>query len=201
MQRRPASFDLQPDTVLDTLGAEGDCIARGARPLPPAAVQAAFAAVGEPVLAQRELRLEEYFNGRLWADGVVLDRRGRERRRFHVDMQALWEGDWGRLQESYLFDDGERQHRTWNLRRLPPQQSLRRYEASAADVVGRARGSGSGHVLRWNYCLALALRHGVLRVQVDDSMYLLGDKMLLGYTELRKFGVRVASLVLSYGKP
>ena len=194
MQRRPASFELQPDTVVDTLGAE----AAPASVLPQ---QVAARPAGEPALPQRQLRLEEFFDGRLWADGVVLDRRGRERRRFHVDMQALWQGDWGRLQESYVFDDGQRQRRTWSLRRLPERQGLRRYEATAGDVVGTARASGSGHSLHWNYLLALPLGERVLRVRMDDRMYLLGDKLLLNHTRMLKFGLHVASLVVTFGKP
>jgi hypothetical protein len=196
IQRRPASFELPPDTVVDTLGEEpyGD-----AQPAP-AQAELASEQPGEPALAERELRLEEFFNGRLWAEGVLCDRRGRVRRRLRIDMQALWEGDWGRLQESYVFDDGERQQRTWSLRRFPGHDGVRRYEATAADVVGTARGRAQGNEMRWSYVLDVPLGRLRVRLRMDDRMYLVGDALVLNRIEMRKFGVRVGSLLLSCGR-
>ena len=196
IQRRPASFELPPDTVVDTLGdvPYGDAEAAPAQP------ELAPERLGEPALAERELRLEEFFNGRLWAEGVLCDRRGRVRRRLRIDMQALWEGDWGRLQESYVFDDGERQQRTWSLRRFPGHDGVRRYEATAADVVGTARGRAQGNEMRWSYVLDVPLGRLRVRLRMDDRMYLVGDALVLNRIEMRKFGVRVGSLLLSCGR-
>ena len=196
IQRRPASFELHPDTVVDTLGEE-----------PEGGVQFAFAPpeavpehAGEPALPERSLRLEEFFNGRLWAEGVVCDRRGRVRRRLRIDMQALWEGDWGRLQESYVFDDGERQQRTWSLRRFPEHEGVRRYEATAPDVVGTARGRAQGHEMRWSYRMELPVGRFRLRLRMDDRMYLVGDGLAVNRIEMRMFGLRVGSVLLSCGR-
>ena len=196
IQRRPASFELPPDTVVDTLGDApyGDAQATPAQP------ELAPEQLGEPALAERELSLEEFFNGRLWAEGVLCDRRGRVRRRLRIDMQALWEGDWGRLQESYVFDDGERQQRTWSLRRFPGHDGVRRYEATAADVVGTARGRAQGNEMRWSYVLDVPLGRLRVRLRMDDRMYLVGDALVLNRIEMRKFGVRVGSLLLSCGR-
>ena len=196
IQRRPASFELPPDTVVDTLGEEpyGDAQLATVQP------ELAPERLGEPALAERELRLEEFFNGRLWAEGVLCDRRGRVRRRLRIDMQALWEGDWGRLQESYVFDDGERQQRTWSLRRLAEHDGVRRYEATAADVAGTARGRARGNEMRWSYVLDVPLGRLRVRLRMDDRMYLVGDALVLNRIEMRKFGVRVGSLLLSCGR-
>ncbi len=197
MSSKPAAFELPPDTEVDTLGPESAL--PGDEPASAAALPPQSAADG--ALLERQLRLEEYFNGELWADGVLLDRRGRVRRRFHVDMQGQWAGDWGRLREEFLFDDGERQQRTWSLRRLPERDGVRAYEASAGDVVGTARGVAQGHELRWNYVLAVPVGGRVFHLRMDDRMYLLGERLLINRTEMRKFGVRVGSLFISFGKP
>lgn len=197
IQRRPASFELHPDTVVDTLGQEPEGVGESEFPQTPMVLPED---VGEPALPERMLRMEEFFNGRLWAHGVLCDRRGRVRRRLRIEMQALWEGDWGRLQESYVFDDGERQQRTWSLRRFPEQDGVRRYEATGADVVGVARGRARGSELRWSYLLEIPVGRRRVRLRMDDRMYLVGDALLLNRIELRKFGVRVASLYLACGK-
>ncbi len=196
IQRRPASFESPPDTVIDTVGAEPDDLST----IQPGPAAGDAPAQSEAAPRPRELLLEEYFRGSLYADGMLFDRRGRVRRRFHVDMQGSWDGEWGTLQESFLFDDGERQQRTWRLHRLPPQRGLRRYEASADDVVGPATGHAAGAELRWSYVLELALGARRVRVRMDDRMYLLDGDRLLNRTEMRKFGVRVASLLIVFGR-
>ena len=196
IQRRPVSFELHPDTVVDTLGDEPV----GAGQQVPGQPEPPPENLGEPALPERPLRMEEFFNGRLWAEGVVCDRRGRVRRRLRIDMQALWEGDWGRLQESYVFDDGERQQRTWSLRRFPEHEGVRRYEATAPDVVGTARGRALGNEMRWSYLMELPIGRHRLRLRMDDRMYLVVDGLLLNRIEIRKFGVRVGSLLLSCGR-
>lgn len=191
---RPTAFETIPDTLMDTLWpqTEREADAMSSEPAQTSGLAA---------LPERVLRVEEYFNGTLWADGLLLDRRGRVRRRFHVDMRGQWAGDWGRLHEAFVFDDGERQQRTWSLRRLPEQDGVRRYEATAGDVVGTARGHARGHELRWNYVLAVPVGGRVFHVRMDDRMYLLGERVLINRTEMRKFGVRVGTLFITFGKP
>ena len=196
IQRKPASFESHPDTVIDTVGTEPDELSAAAAGANGAAAPPEPQDLPQP----RELLLEEYFLGSLYADGVLFDRRGRVRRRFHVDMQGAWEAEWGTLQESFVFDDGERQQRTWRLHRLPPQRGVRCYEASADDVVGPAVGYAAGAELRWSYVLELALGARRVRVRMDDRMYLLDGGRLLNRTEMRKFGVRVASLLIVFGR-
>ncbi|MDE2120161.1 MAG: DUF3833 family protein [Betaproteobacteria bacterium] len=191
---RSTAFETIPDTLVDTLWpqTEREADAVTSEPAP---------AAGLPALPERVLRVEEYFNGTLWADGLLLDRRGRVRRRFHVDMRGQWEGDWGRLHEAFVFDDGERQQRTWSLRRLPEQDGVRRYEATAGDVVGTARGRARGHELRWNYVLAIPVGGRTYNIRMDDRMYLMDERLLINRTDMRKFGFRVGSLFVSFGKP
>lgn len=194
MPIEPAAYEPPPDTVLDTVLPESELR------LDPGASSLSSPGAAPP-LPEHVLRVEEYFNGPLWADGVLLDHRGRVRRRFHVDMRGEWTGDHGRLDESFVFDDGERQQRTWSLQRLPERDGVRRYEATAGDVVGIARGRARGHELRWSYVLAVPVGGRVFHLRMDDRMYLLGDRVLINRTEMRKFGLRVGSLFITFGKP
>ena len=58
-----------------------------------------------------------YFEGRTLASGVFEGRSGRLKRRFTVELTGRAEGNTLVLEEQFLFDDGERQERTWTLTR------------------------------------------------------------------------------------
>lgn len=149
-----------------------------------------------PVLA-----LEQYFNGPLQADGLVFDRSGKVVKRFHVDMVGRWVGDVGTLTEHFTYSDGTRSERIWHLRRVPGADGKRRYEGSAADVIGSASGYAEGNAFNWRYTLALPVGGSTYAMRMDDWMYLMNDHVLLNKTEMRKFGIRVASIVIAFNKP
>jgi hypothetical protein len=147
------------------------------------------------------LALERYFNGPLSADGLVFNRAGKVVKRFHVDMVGRWSGDEGTLTEHFSYADGSKSERIWHLRRLPGADGQRRYEGRAADVVGTARGYAEGNAFNWHYTLALPVDGSTYQMQMDDWMYLMNDHVLLNRTEMRKFGIRFASIVIAFHKP
>ena len=147
------------------------------------------------------LVLEQYFNGALSADGLVFNRSGKVVKRFHVEMIGRWHGDDGTLTEHFSYSDGTRSERVWQLRRLAGADGRREYEGTAADVVGRARGYAQGNAFNWHYTLALPVGGSTYNMQMDDWMYLMNDHVLLNKTEMRKFGIRFASIVIAFHKP
>ena len=72
-------------------------------------------------------------------------------KRFTVDMTGSWQGNEGKLEENFLYDDGSKQTRIWYLTALPDGQ----YIGRAADVVGEARGQIRGPALNRSYTMAL----------------------------------------------
>ena len=81
---------------------------------------------------QPALDLRQYFNGRLDAWGMFQDRSGKVVKRFHVAMQASWQGEVGTLDEDFTYSDGTKQKRIWTLTRQPDGS----YIGRADDVVG-----------------------------------------------------------------
>src|SRR5210317_231415 len=75
--------------------------------------------------------LEEFFDGRLNAYGILKDRGGKVTRYFNASINASWQDGVGTLDETFVFDDGEEQRRVWKLVKDGPG----RYTASANDVV------------------------------------------------------------------
>ncbi|HBQ1131277.1 TPA: DUF3833 family protein, partial [Klebsiella pneumoniae] len=60
---------------------------------------------------QPALDIFHYFQGRTEAWGMVQDRRGKQLRRFHVEIDGDVVGDTLTLHERFVYDDGEKQQR------------------------------------------------------------------------------------------
>lgn len=50
-----------------------------------------------------DLKLEQFFDGKLVAYGIVLDRSGKMIRRFEVDLLASWQGNKTRLKNGFVL--------------------------------------------------------------------------------------------------
>ncbi len=143
-----------------------------------------------------KLVLEDYFNGNTKAVGVLFGRNGEVKRRFTVNMVGRWDGQVLTLEEDFLFSDGEKQHRTWKVRRLDEHN----YEGHAGDVVGKAVGKQHGSALNWSYVLAVPVDGTTYNITFDDWMFLAEDGILLNRAVMSKFGLRVGELFLSFRK-
>ncbi|MDD3935405.1 DUF3833 domain-containing protein [Rhodoferax sp.] len=142
------------------------------------------------------LELRDYFNGTLDAYGIFTDRSGQVVRRFTVVMVCSWQGDQGVLDEAFSYSDGTTQRRVWRLQR----HADGRYTGQADDVVGTAEGQQSGNAFHWTYTLALPVDGRVIEVQFDDWMYLMNDKVMLNKAAMRKWGVGLGEVTLSFVK-
>ena len=142
------------------------------------------------------LDLQQYFNGTLDAYGVFTDRSGTVIKRFTVVMNCSWQGDQGVLDEDFAYSDGSVQKRIWRLTKLGDG----RFTGRADDVVGEALGESRGNAFHWTYTLRLPVDNKVYDVQFDDWMYLMSDKVMLNKATMRKFGVRLGEVTLSFAK-
>ncbi|RZJ01858.1 MAG: DUF3833 domain-containing protein [Haliea sp.] len=140
------------------------------------------------------LDLRTYFDGTVDAWGVFTDRSGKVVKRFTVVMQCSWQGNEGVLDEAFEYSDGSRERRVWKLTRLEDG----RYTGRAGDVVGTAQGQQRGNAFRWQYTLALPVDGRVWEVQMDDWMYLMNDKVLLNKATMRKFGLQLGDVTLTF---
>ena len=169
---------------------------RRAAMLAAAALLAGCAApeVTEYAREQPVLDMRAYFNGRVDGWGLFTDRSGKVVKRFTVVMDCRWQGDEGVLDEDFTYSDGSRQRRVWRVRKLADG----RYTGRAEDVVGEATGRASGNALRWNYTLALPVDGRTWHVQMDDWMYLVDGEVMVNRTAMRKFGIHLGDVTLSF---
>ena len=98
-----------------------------------------------------EFKIEEYFLGKTSASGLFIDRLGKVRRQFTVDMEGIQEGDTFILNETFLYDDGEEEFRRWEIKKTGDKF----YEGRSSDIKGIALGESSGNALNWHYTLYL----------------------------------------------
>ena len=138
--------------------------------------------------------IEDYFTGKTRAWGIFQDRSGKVRRQFTVDIHGAWESEEFVLREDFSYRDGERQQRTWRIRKLGENS----YVGTAADVVGEARGTAYGHALNWSYTLRLTVGDKTWDIDFDDWMFLHEDGVLINRAEMRKFGFRVGEVTLFF---
>ena len=142
------------------------------------------------------LDLTQYFNGRLDAYGIFTDRSGAVVKRFTVVMDCQWSGNEGTLDEDFTYSDGSKQRRVWRLTRLGDG----RFTGRADDVEGVAQGEVRGNAFHWTYTLNLPVDGRVVAVQFDDWMYLMNDKVMLNKASMRKWGIELGEVTLSFVK-
>lgn len=142
------------------------------------------------------LDLRTYFNGTIDGWGMFQSRSGEVKKRFHVVINARWEGDTGVLDEHFSWSDGTASRRVWTLTRHPDG----RYTGRADDVVGSAAGQVGGNALYWRYVLALPVDGKTWEVSFDDWMFLIDEQVMLNRAEMRKFGIRLGEVTLAFRK-
>ena len=143
------------------------------------------------------LNITEFFNGSLNAHGILKDRSGKVTRYFNATINASWNNGVGTLDEQFVFDDGEKQTRIWQLR--PDGKGS--YIGTANDVVGESTLRTSGNALFLNYVLRVPYRGQTLDLNIDDRMYLVSDKILINESKMSKWGFDVGEINLVITKP
>lgn len=142
------------------------------------------------------LDLKTYMNGTLDAWGMFQGRSGDVKKRFHVVIDAKWEGDTGVLDERFNWSDGTTSRRVWTLTR----QTDGTFRGKADDVVGEAIGEVAGNALRWRYVLKLPVDGKVYHVDFDDWMFLMDDKVMLNRSYMSKWGFNLGEVTLTFVK-
>ncbi len=141
---------------------------------------------------QPQFDMQQFFNGKLTAYGIVQNRKGEVVRRFRVDMLGQWEGNKGTLDEQFYYHDGEQQQRIWHIERTPQGH----YIGNADDVVVPAQGKSEGYALNWQYSLLINVDGDDWEIDFNDWMYLIDEHRLINRAEMSKWGFRVGEVTL-----
>lgn len=139
-----------------------------------------------------KLAPETFFNGKLCADGVVRDWRGRQIRQFNAQILASWDAQGvGTLDEIFDFDDG-RETRVWTLTPHPEGG----YKASANDVPKETRMRHAGNSIHMAYTLRYGEPGDTIDLSMDDWMHQVADGVVVNETRMSKWGIGVGQILL-----
>ena len=143
-----------------------------------------------------EFILEDYFNGKVEAWGLFHDRFGKLQRQFKVNINGTLNGDQIILDEKFIYDDGEKDRRIWTIDIL----GQKKYVGRADDVVGVADGEARGNALNWKYELLLKFKDSKIKVDFDDWMFLQERGVLINRAEVKKFGINIGIVTITFLK-
>ncbi len=140
--------------------------------------------------------LENYFDGKTKAWGMFHDRFGNLKRSFKVDIIGILDNDTLTLDEKFVYDDGEKESRIWSIKIL----GNNKYSGTADDVIGEATGISSGNALNWKYKLNLKVKESTVVVDFDDWMFLQDDNILMNRAEVKKWGIVLGVVSITFKK-
>ena len=146
--------------------------------------------------AEPKFDLFQFFDGKSQAWGMVQDYKGRQVRRFDVEMNGVITGNQLVLTEDFVFDNNETQQRIWTI----TQQENGRYIGTADDVVGEAVGYGKGNALHWQYVLAIDIDGTTQHIDFEDWMFYQNDNQLFNVAKMKKWGITVGTVTLFFQK-
>ena len=136
--------------------------------------------------------LNEFFNGKLLAHGIVQDRSGKVIKRFKVNIIASWKDNVATLNEKFVYSDGSKSSRIWKLKKIGSNQ----FEGTAGDVEGVAEGETAGNAFYFEYELNLPVDDTTYLINFEDWMFLMDENTLLSRSYMSKWGFDVGEVTL-----
>jgi len=143
------------------------------------------------------MQFDQFFNGPLRGHAIVQNRSGKIIKTFTVDMVGRWNGNEGSLQEHFVYSDGKKQDRIWNI----TKQSDNSFIGTASDIIGKATGTSTGMAIQWNYVMNVDVDDTTYAISFDDWMYMMDDHLIINRSTMTKFVFRVGEITISIEKP
>ncbi|MBO6774296.1 MAG: DUF3833 family protein [Marinibacterium sp.] len=135
--------------------------------------------------------IRKHLNGVIDCEGVIYGPTGRVTSRFVGEFNAVWQGEVGRMDEHFIYDNGNTQDREWTLRVDRNGQ----IKATAPDLIGVGDGWQSGSAVQLRYRIKLPESAGGHELDTIDWMYLAPSGAIVNRSQFRKFGLPVGELV------
>ena len=155
----------------------------------------------DPVLTDRQLNIEEFFDGKTIAYGQFQDVFGTVRRSFKVTINGDWDGKRLRLVEDFVYEDTSTEQRVWTLVKTGENT----WQGTAPGVIGVAQGVEDGNRFNWKYTIDLPIPSAsgtseTVRVTFDDWMWLLSDDRLFNRAYMKRYGLSIGDVSISFEK-
>ncbi len=117
------------------------------------------------------------------------------RRGFTAYLDGVTAGDTFTLSERFEYDDGEKDQKTWVLKRLPDGS----YSGVREDVVGEATGVQDGDVFRLEYDIRLPNEKGEpgMKLRFRDVMAITSEGKVINNARVSTWGFGVGKVTLT----
>jgi hypothetical protein len=139
----------------------------------------------------------KFFTGHTRSSGVLESRGGKPTKQVRTETWGRVVGGELRMEQDLFIGNQPRQHRSWRMRRT----GANRFEATANDMVGTARGEVRGKHFTWSFSLALKPGNPLSHVQMTQHMYLQPDgRTVINRSMIRKFGILVGAVTEQFRK-
>ena len=143
-----------------------------------------------------EIKIEEYFLGNVKAWGIFQGRSGAVKRKFTAKMKGSFDGQNLILDEDFSWNDGEKQQRRWVIKKVGENK----YEGTASDVLGIAKGVSYGSAFKFEYNLLIPYKDKKIKVRFDDWIFQQDEKVAINRATVTKFGFKVGELTVFFVK-
>ena len=142
------------------------------------------------------IKIEEYFKGNVKAWGMLQGRSGEVKRQFVANMKGDFDGQNLILDETFVWNDGEKQERRWTIKKVGDNK----YEGTAPDVAGVAKGVSFGSAFKFEYKLLVPYKDKKIKIRFDDWIFKQDEKTAINKAILTKFGFKVGELTVFFVK-
>lgn len=155
----------------------------------------------DPLISDRSLHIEQFFDGKITGYGQYQTVFGTARRSFAVTMQGDWDGRRLHLVEDFAFEDGTTDQRIWTLVKTGEGH----WRGTAPNVIGDAIGIEDGNRFNWRYTIDLPVPVAggpatSVRVTFDDWIWLQSDNRAFNRAYMKRYGVDIGDVSISFEK-
>jgi hypothetical protein len=158
-----------------------------------------FSAMAAAPAIAANLVLEEFFRGHTVGKGVFESKIAGVYRPFTVYLTGRWDprSFTLRLREDFVYDDGERDTKTWFFQKVAED----RYIGQRADVLAPAnvRTNADG-TLQFSYVARLETEDGPLLLRFDDTLEQVDRRTVRNTAKVMKAGITIGTVDLTFTK-
>ena len=131
-----------------------------------------------------------FFTGHTTSWGVIENRAGAPSDIVTTDCVGEADGPDGLRMTQHVTNAEGTTRREWRMRRL----GAGKFEATANDMVGTARGEARGRVFHWTWTLATRPGESWRNVEFEQWMYFMDGGAMVNRTIVRKLGLTLAEV-------
>lgn len=136
--------------------------------------------------------MQSFFQGTVKGHGSFFDWRGRQTKGFTITMIGDFKNNQGPLKEHFIFADGSKLDREWHV----IFHEDKTYSATAPDIIGTGKGSQMGNAAYTDYVINIPYKNSSINLHMDDWCYQIDNNTVLNKAAMKKFGIKVAEMIV-----